>query len=291
MGKFRNCLKKGAILSLSGLTLGLLISGCGGGSSPLPSGSFTTNTIYAYMTAVQDERGDVTTIVQLRNGPASTDRYLYLSSGETLYSTLNIPPQQYLNFNNNLFGNTLTLSQHLKSMASRDLYFNYGLFDQVAYGKPEYFATDTPANGVSPVRAYVDFERSGNTFTGESSIDLPAGFNIVSPASATTLSRAQPLTLSWDNVDATATMSLDVAGVCSDGNRYTMTKDLGTDTGTISLSGSDYFPAAGISASANCLTAFVVRRSGIPGPASSKFATGSSFTGVQQRTVQFTTTP
>ena len=289
MDKLRNCMSKGAIFSLCGLILGVLLSGCGGGSNPLPSGSFTTNTIYAYMTAVQDETGNVTTTVQLRDGSAITANYLYLSSGETLYSTLDVPPQQYMNFNGNLFGNTLLLSQHLKTMASRDLYFNNGLFTQIAYGKPEYYATDTPASGVSPVRAYVDFERSGNVMTGASFIDLPGGFQILSPASAATLSRASPLTLNWNSVDATTTMSLNIAGVCTDGNRYSMTKTIGTDTGTITLSSTDYFPATGVSASANCLTAFMLQRQRI-GSVSSQFAFGS-FTGTQQRTLQFTTTP
>jgi len=289
MGKFLNSLKKGAILSLCGLIPGILLSGCGGGSSPLPSGSFTTSTIYAYMTAVQNESGNVTTTVQLRDGPASTANYLYLSSGETLYSTLDISPQQYLNFNGNLFGNTLLVSQHLKTMMSRDLYIDNSLFNQIVYGKPEYYATDTPASGVSPVRAYVDFERSGNVMTGASFIDLPGGFQILNPASAATLSRAQPLTLNWNNVDATTTMSLNIAGVCSDGNRYSMTRTIGADTGTVTLNSADYFPATGVSASANCLTAFMLRRMRI-GSVSSQFAFGS-FTGVQQRTVQFTTNP
>jgi hypothetical protein len=270
--------------------LPVLLTGCGGGASPMPTGSFTTSSIYAFMKAVQDESGSVTTTVQLRDGMTNTANYLYLSAGESLYSSIEKPPQQYVNFSGNLFGNALDLSQHLKVMASRDLYTNYFLFTQVVYGKPEYFATDTPIPGASPVRAYVDFDRSGNVLTGTSSIDLPGVFQIVSPAAAATLSRATPLSLTWSNVDATTTMTLNVAGVCTDGNRYSKTVSFGPDTGSINLTSADYFPATGVSTTANCLTAFILQRTKI-GPVSAQFAPGGGFTGVQQRTVQFTTTP
>lgn len=282
--------RKGAAASIVMAVLPVLLAGCGGGSSPLPTGSFTTGSIYAFMKAVQNESGSVTTTVQLRDGvDPITARYLYLSAGESLYSSVEKPPQEYVNFSGNLFDNALDLSQHLKVMTSRDLFIDYFLFTQIVYGKPEYFATDTPIAGTSPVRAYVDFSRSGNVLTGTSSIDLPGAFQIGSPAAAATLSRATPVSLTWDNVDATTTMTLNVAGVCTDGNRYSMTVNLGTDTGAATLNSADYFPATGVGTTANCLTAFILQRSRT-GPVSAQFAFGS-FTGVQQRTVQFTTTP
>jgi hypothetical protein len=289
MGKFASGMKKSAALTIFGAAIGALLSGCGGDSSPVPSGSFTTNTIYAFMTAVQDETGEVTTTVQLRDGMASTAHYLYLSNGDILYSSLNQPPQQYLNFSGNIFGSALDLAQHMQVMASRDLFFNYGLFNQSITGKPEYYSFETPSAGTSPVRAYVDFERKGTTMTGTSSIELPGGFQISSPAGASTLSRSTPITLTWNNVDATTTMSLNVAGICDDGNRYSLTWPIGTDTGTATLSSSNYFPAIGVSTSATCMTAFILRRSRL-GSLSPQLAFGS-FTGAQQRTVQFTTTP
>jgi len=54
------------------------------------------------MKAVQDESGNVTTTVQLRDGQATTAAYLYISDGEALYTSLDVPPQQYLNFNGDL---------------------------------------------------------------------------------------------------------------------------------------------------------------------------------------------
>lgn len=267
-----------------------LLAGCGGGGSPAPSTSYPTSSIYAYMKAVQDESGNVTTTVQLRNGSASTSTYLYLAGGETLYASLDIPPQQYLNFSGNLFGNSLVLSERLKVMASRDLYINYGLFTQVVSGKPEYFTVDTPTVGSSPVRAYVDFSRAGNVMTGASSIDLPPAFQILAPAAEASVSRAAPLSLSWTNVDPTATMILDVAGSCVDGSRYTLNHIIGPDTtGSVTLTSADYFPATGISSSINCRVAFMLQRVRTGG-VSTQFAFGS-FNGIQQRTVQFNTTP
>lgn len=285
MGKTARSMKKGAAYSVIGLVVASH-SGCGGSSSPLPSGSFTTNSIFAYMTAVQDESGTVTTTAQLRDSNSPTANYIFLSSGETLYSTLDKAPQDYVHFSGNLFGNSQDLSQHLNTMARRDRSINYYLFSEPVYGQTEYFTTFVPSSGTVP-RVYIDFERSSG-WTGASSIDLPGAFQISSPASASTHKRTDPLTLSWNNADATTTMTLNIAGICSDNNRYTKTLSPVADTGTATLNSADYFPASGVSPTATCLTAFILQRSRI-GFISSSFATGS-FTAVQQRTVQFTTT-
>jgi hypothetical protein len=269
------------LLLVSGF-IALLLAGCGGGgNSPLPSTSYATNSIYAYMKAVQDEGGNVTTTVQLRDGAASTAKYLYLAAGDVLYTSLDIPPQQYMSFNGNLFGNSLTLSQRLKVAAVRDLFVNYFLFTQVVTGKPEYFSDDTPGAGTSPLHAYVDFERAGNVLTGPSSVDLPPAYQILAPASDATVSRAAaPITLSWTN---------DIAGVCVDGNRYALNYYIGTDAGSATLTGANYFPTTGTIPTGNCHVAFMLQRVRT-GSGSPKFAF-ASFEGVQQRTVQFTSTP
>jgi hypothetical protein len=289
MGKFGSSVKKGATILVIGLSIGTLLSGCGGSSAPQPSTSYTTSQLYAYMTAVQDDSGAVTTTVQLRDSNLITANYVYLAGGETLYSSVDKSPQQYVSYSGNLFGNSLNLSQHLKIMSARDLYMDYQLFGQVLQGLPEYFASDTASSGTSTVRAYVDFERSGNAMTGTSLIDLPGAFQILSPASAGLVPRSSPLTLTWNNVDATTTMALKVAGICDDSKRYNLTLNLGTDTGTATLNSADYFPTIGVANTATCMTAFILQRSKMGG-VSSKFAFGS-FTGVQQRTVQFNTTP
>ena len=241
------------------------------------------------MKAVQDESGNITTTVQLRDGTLNTAKYLYLGAGDILYTSLDVPPQQYFSFTGNLFSNSLTLSQHLKVAAVRDLYTDYFLFTQTLYGKPEYFSVDTPSPGASPIRAYVDFERAGNVFTGPSFVDVPLAYQILAPATDAIVSRAAPLTLTWTNADATTTMRLNVAGVCVDGTRYSQSYIIGTDTGTTTLSSANYFPATGTSPSTNCRVAFILQRVRTGG-VSPKFAFGS-FEGVQQRTVQFTTTP
>lgn len=281
--------RKGAVAPILTLLSLALLAGCGGGDVASPSSWYPTNNIYAYMKAVQDESGNITTTVQLRNGPLSTDAYLYLSDGETLYTSLDKPPQQYINFNGNLFGNSLELSQRLKVMSARDLYTDYLLFTRVVFGKPEYFSHDTPSSSASPVRVYVDFERTGNAMAGESTVELPPAFQILAPAGEASVSRATPLALTWTDVDITTTMELDVAGICADGSRYNLNLILGADTGSATLNSADYFPTTGISPSINCRVAFMLQRVRTAG-VSPNFAFGS-IKGVQQRTVQFTTTP
>ena len=280
---------KGAIAPILA-ALSLSLAGCSDGIIASPSNLYVTNAIYAYMKAVQDESGNVTTTVQLRDGQATTAAYLYISDGEALYTSLDVPPQQYLNFNGDLFGNSQAVSQRLKVMSARDLYTDYHLFTQVVWGKPEYVSLDTPSTNSAPVRAYVDFERTGNVMTGESSVELPPAFQISAPAAEVSVSRAVPLVLTWTNVDLTSTMELDVAGICLDNTQYTKHLTLGpTDTGTFTLNGADYFPASGTNATTNCRVAFLLQRVRLGG-VSTKFAFGS-FRGVQQRTVQFNTTP
>src|ERR1022692_4638266 len=192
--RFMKFTRKGAFAPILVLLSLTLLAGCGGGNSPSPSTSYTTNSIYAFMKAVQDESGNVTTTVQLRDGMLSTSQYLYLGAGDILYTSLDVPPEQYINFSGNLFNNSLLLSQHLKVAAVRDLYINYFLFTQVVTGKPEYFSDDTPSTSSAAVRAYVDMERAGPVFTGASYVDLPSAYQILAPAANAIVSCATPLT-------------------------------------------------------------------------------------------------
>jgi hypothetical protein len=273
------------------LALPTLLAGCNGGEKALPSSWFPASSIYAYMKAVQDESGGVTTTVQLRDGPATTDNYLYLSSGETLYSNLDKPTQQALSFDSNLFSNSLALSQHLKVMSERNLIFDYGIYSDVLVGAPEYFSFDTPTTSTLPVRAYVGFERSGHELAGEYAIELPPAFRILTPVADAVVTRATPIELTWSDADTTSTMELDVAGICTDSSRYNLHLVLGAEvsTGSYTLNTAEYFPAT-IDPAINCRVAILLQR-GRLAYISTPFAFGSFSKGVQQRTVQFTSTP
>lgn len=265
------------------------LAGCGGSSAPSPSTSFATSSIYAFVRSVQDESGSVTTTVQLRDGAASTAGYIYLAGGETLYASLDAPPAHFMSFSNDLFGNSVTTSQRLKVMQSRNLYIDHLLFETFAVGNPEYVASDTPASAATPVRAYVDLERTGKVMAGASSIELPPAFQITAPASAAIVSRASPPTLTWSPVDPASTMMLEVAYVCDDGTQGSPDAfNLGLDTGSAVLSAS-HLPTPTTTPSSNCQTAFKLQRVRT-GSISANFALGN-IKGIQQRAVKFTTTP
>jgi len=123
----------------------------------------------------------------------------------------------------------------------------------------------------------------------ESSVDLPAAFQITSPAADASVSRAAPLALTWTDVDPATTMELEVAGICMDNSRFSMHLLLGTDTGSATLSSANYLPATGVSPTINCRIAFMLQRVQF-GAVSPEFAFGS-FSGIQQRSVQFTSIP
>jgi hypothetical protein len=267
----------------------VLLAGCGGDSAPHPSDWYATGSIYAFIKAVQDESGSVTTTVQLRDGSdIATARYLYLDGSDTLYATLDIPPRQYMSFSGDLFNNSLVTSQNLKVMSSRNLFTDHLLFSSVTSGKPEYFSVDASAAGSSTVRAYVDLERSGNVMVGESSIELPPAFQITTPLAAASVSRTSPPVLTWTPVDATSNMLLDIAYLCADNSNGTLSFDLGVDTGSAVLDAA-HFPTPPTNPSSSCQVAFKLQRVRT-GSISANFALGT-FTGVQQRAVRFTTIP
>jgi hypothetical protein len=280
--------RKGVLFQVATLLSLALLAGCTGGESALPSSWFPASSIYAYMKAVQDESGGITTTVQLRDGPDPvTANYLYLSSGETLYSNLDKPIRQALSFDSNLFSNSLALSQHLKVMSERNLIFDYGIYSDVLLGKPEYFSFDTPTTSTLPVRAYVGFERSGQELAGEYAIELPPAFQILSPVAEAVVTRATPISLTWSDIDTTSTMELDVAGICTDSSRYDMHLVIGLDTGSYPLNIADVIPAA---VTVDCRLAILLQRVRLA-YITTPFAFGSYSKGVQQRTVQFTSTP
>lgn len=264
-----------------------LLAGCGG-QSPVPSNTVPTANIYAYMQAVQNGSGDVTTTVELRDGPGVGARYLYLNGGDVLYSSLDKPPLQYLSLTGDLFGGGQLAAEELKVLSARNLYIDYILFEQVVYGQPEYYSVARPTAGAATVRAYVEFVRSGNSAAGTSSIDLPPGFQITAPASESSVNRATPVTLTWNNVDAAYSMRLNVGSRCDDGTQNTWSQIMGADTGTTTVSSASYLPAL-VSGTANCRIIFILER--YRTGAVSPNLLGGTFEGVQQRTVQFTTTP
>lgn len=277
------------------IALVALLAGCSEDLSQ-PSKWYTTSTIYAYMKAVQVESGEVTTTVELRNSnDPNNAAYLYLSDGETLYSSLDKSPGSFFNYTEDLFANSLAVSQDLKIMAARNLYLNYVLYDQIAYGKTEYFSVESPTSNISPTRAYVAFERSGQVWAGESSIEIPPAFQIQNPVAFSTLSRAAPVVLSWSNTDPAASMELEVVGDCAEGSRYllhptlSITTDPGTGVSSATLASGDYFDSSKVATSVTCQVAFLLRRVRT-GAVSANFAFGS-FKGIQQRTVQFTSIP
>lgn len=267
----------------------LLLVGCEDEEEPLPTAWFATQEIYAHMKAVQNERGSVLTTVQLRNGAGSNAAYLYLSSGENLYTSLNQPPEQLLSFSDDLFTNAQATSSDLQLMQSRYLSAEYVLFSEVVWGSPEYYVTDTPETSY-PTRAYVVLERKEHEMTSSSVVDLPSPFHILEPAQWSSISRTNPLQLTWSDVDPKSTMQLDVAGLCDSDARYTMSLILGTDVGAKTLTSADYFSST-ISPQSNCHLAFLLKRIRSDGTVSTEFAFGSTFQGIQQRTVQFTSTP
>lgn len=258
------------------LPLLLLVSlgGCGESSS-VPSGSLTNNNIYPNITVVENQNGEVVTTAVLENS-------VYLSDGDKFYASLGTPPDQLINFSDDLFATAQTMSTRLKVMEKRTL--------------SEYFATDTSAGLAAPVRAYVAFERGSGQWTGQTWVDLPPAFTIINPASYSSLSRVNqnPIALTWADSDNTAMMELDSQAVCN-GVRYSApTISLGPDTGSASVDAVDYFYAAGVlDVTATCQVGFTLRRLGPPRGISEELGLGSLNTiqGTQLRVVEFTSTP
>lgn len=272
----------------------LLLIACGGDGDvviPQPTGSFADSEIYPTIKAVEDSNGVVLTTAVLRAGIDPSSTPLYLSSGDKLYASLGTPPEQLLSFSDDLFNNSLTLSTRLKLMKQRSQVNHYYLFSRVITGTPEYFATDS-SNGLSrPLQAYVGFERGDMQWAGSASVQMPMTFSVLAPTFASSHSRAEPLTLTWSDVDPNSTMRLSVGGVCGEETFTIDGIELGADTtGTHVLDANDYFPDA-MPLDASCQLAFILNRVGQTQIAYFGLAGIGSFQGRQERTVIFTTTP
>ncbi|HEY0634224.1 MAG TPA: hypothetical protein VGE00_02485, partial [Gammaproteobacteria bacterium] len=63
-----------------------------------------------------------------------------------------------MNFSDDLFGNSMDVSQQLKVMSERDLNHDYLLFADVTWGTPEYYSL-AQLDGAAAKRAYVVFQR------------------------------------------------------------------------------------------------------------------------------------
>ncbi len=247
--------------------------------SGVPSDSYATNEIYPNITAVETQDGGVITTVVLEPDPNTGDM-LYLNGGDRFYTSLGTPPDQLISFGDELFTNAQLLSTRLKIMEQN--------------GTSEYSSIDTTAGLAPPVRAYVAFERGYGKWTGQTWVELPPAFTLLNPAPNSSISRTfdDPITLSWTDIDNTATMQLESQMVCLYTRYPIVTINLGIDTGTAQVSAADYFPP-GAPINWDCRASFTLKRIGPTRFISSELGLGSlnTFQGIQQRTVEFTSAP
>ncbi len=249
----------------------LLLTGCS--DEPVPSSTLSASDIVPIITATEDQSGEVEITAVLYNTLMSMTT---LSNGDKFYTSLGTPPDQLMNITSDLFSNSQTMSTRLKVMQERT--------------SSEYFSLDTTAGLTPPVRAYVAFERSGGQWTGQTWVDLPNDFTILTPNASSLLSRAQPITLSWSDVDPTTTMQLQSAVIC--GGQPFYKNDLppfGTDTGSVVLNAADYFPAG--APDINCFATLILQRVG-PARATAGLGLGpGTIQSIKERSVEFTSTP
>lgn len=281
--KNRTCIMN--VLSIV-TTLGILsLGGCSSSSIPLESGLITTVEIFPIMKAVQNVDGSVNTTVELHNFSGT---FLYTSDGDSLYSSLDATPESYKNIETDLFSNVQKYSSNVKKLNSRYIFRNFGIFSTENNSASEYYANQSLENSSTPMRSYVSFERAENQDATGSSVEFPPSFVITNPDASSSISRAVgPLTLTWSDPDS-LTMNLDVAVLCGTARWEYSVSISAPNTGSHVLNTVDYFPVAS-EGNSSCNVAFVLRRSQA-GVVSASFG-GGTFTGIQQRIVQFTSTP
>ena len=268
------------------LAMGLIALTACSSSDPIKSGLVTTTEIFPIMKAVQNVDGSVITTVELHNFSGT---FLYTSFGDNLYSSLDVAPESYKNIETDLFSNAKNYSTNVKKLDSRYIYRNYGIFSTQNNSASEYFASQSLDNSSTPTRSYVSFERAENNDATNSWVEFPPSFTITNPSASSSISRANgPLTVTWSDPD-NLTMNLDVAVLCGTARWEYSVAISAQNTGSHVLNSSDYFPVASAEVNSTCNIAFVLRRSQA-GVVSASFG-GGTFTGIQQRIVQFTSTP
>lgn len=258
-----------------------------------PSDNTSTIEIFPIMKAVQNVDGSVNTTIELHDFSGG---FIHTSFGDDLYSSLDDTPESFKNIETDLFQNAKNYSDNVKKLAPRFISRNFGIFTTVDNTASEYFTNQSLVDSSTPMRAYVTFDRTRRLYqpTGYQSatgswVEFPLSFTITNPSPYSSISRADdPLTLTWSAPDNLA-MELDIAVLCGTARWEYSVAISAPITGSHQLNTQDYFPVTSAEINSTCQIAFLLRRSQT-GVVSASFG-GGSFTGIQQRTVQFTSTP
>lgn len=262
-----------AILILSAT----LLSGCDN-DEPVSSDSVSNNELQAAITVTKASVSSAILVVQLRAVNQTSNNFVELNGDDRLLASIESPVEEILQQSRSgLFGNAVFAGDHLSEMTHRELINN----------QPEYFAIFDDINDGSAF--YVSMLRSVDTTILSSQVLLPPSFTLQSPATGDRFGRSENIPIMWDNTYGYA-MELFIEGDCGNNDRVSTSIDIGSDSGSYVLSSGSFSAQIDNPSTANCTLSLNLRRKR-NGSLNSDFGMGGTIVGVQQRTINITSTP
>lgn len=132
----------------------------------------------------------------------------------------------------------------------------------------------------------VAFERTVDDSAPNSIATLPDKYAISAPAASTSVSRAQPLTISWSPIDATSPIRYQISGDCIDTSAMALT----VDSGSVTLPANTLVKKMGTMVMDSCPVTVTLTRVKA-GQLDPNYGKGGVVEGQQIRTVMLMSTP
>lgn len=273
------------------LLLAILLSAC---DKPVDSTSVSNSELQANIrvTKIFSDTATVTTSLKAIT-PSGTEDVVLTGSERLLVSIDAGLDELFTQDAGGLFENTSNISSALFELKSRQ--DDDRLFEFFSYNhNPEYFTILKSITDDS--KFFISMIRQTDVNIIDSQISLPPPFQISSPASGETISRSQPILITWDNI-ATNNMELHIEGTCdaidtnSDNGTVSDTFSIGTDFGFSSiLINATVLTLPTRFENSRCHLNLHLRRiqSGI---IVSSFGSGGVAEGIQQRTISIVSVP
>ena len=257
-----------------------IITACGS-SEPTLVGStgISTKDLSAeiHVTNNQDKIIDVE--VMLRTGNISTGIDINLDNGDTLFAS-SAPNYSSVVIGDNQFEDINASIENKKALAHAD-----GRSSAFFQSHKKWYYSNFPVSQTNPLYT-IFLERQNYLSADNSTVQLPAPYNIISPVAGEVLSRSADIIITWDNFDLLDIIQVSTSLTCSNGlTTDWRTDDIFNSTGVFTIPVNTFSAAAGI-----CSISVRIDKRSL-GQLDPAFTRGGIIIGHQLRTVVISTTP
>lgn len=254
------------------LFLSLTIVACG--SSSVDSDKVSTAEIFPRFSALSDGSGNVNIVAQLRASALGDSDFVKLVDGDVLLASSGVKFNEVVD-TGDIFSDANRFSEKMAILNQRTL----------DGGGIQYEVSLVNVDLSLPV--YIHLIRDKGVSALDSKVTIPAGFQITSPQSSSSISRSENISVKWSNATGEPA-ELEVSATCDDmefSNNITVDNSIGEYL----LSSAEVGSIVNNSAFTCVLNLRVKRK--LFGSISTTFVQGGVFDGIEQRVVTVTSVP